>query len=54
MMEHYYVFIHKEKATYFFIGIFPDRIATIINDKPHLGFFYGIFTRSAIKSRLNN
>lgn len=35
MMEDYYRFTHKEKPSYFFIAIFPDRIATIITDKPN-------------------
>jgi uncharacterized protein YaiL (DUF2058 family) len=52
MVEHYYVFIHKEKGTYFFIGIFPDRIAAIINGKPHLGFFMASLQDQLLKAGL--
>ncbi|MFT5850564.1 MAG: hypothetical protein ACI87J_000512 [Colwellia sp.] len=35
MIEDYYRFMYKEKPSYFFIAIFPDRIAIITIDKPN-------------------
>jgi uncharacterized protein YaiL (DUF2058 family) len=52
MMEHCYVFIHKEKGTHFFNSIFPDRIAAIINGTPHLGFFMASLQDQLLKAGL--
>jgi uncharacterized protein YaiL (DUF2058 family) len=52
MMEHYYGFINKEKNTYFFIGIFTDRIATIIIDKLNSGVFMASLQDQLLKAGL--
>jgi uncharacterized protein YaiL (DUF2058 family) len=52
MMEHYYGFINKEKNTYFFIGIFTDRIAIIIIDKLNSGVFMASLQDQLLKAGL--
>jgi uncharacterized protein YaiL (DUF2058 family) len=52
MIEHYYLFIQKEKSTYFFNSIFPDRIAAIINDKPNKGVFMASLQDQLLKAGL--
>jgi uncharacterized protein YaiL (DUF2058 family) len=52
MIEHYYGFINKEKNTYFFIGIFTDRIATIIIDKLNSGVFMASLQDQLLKAGL--
>jgi uncharacterized protein YaiL (DUF2058 family) len=46
------LFVHKEKATYFLIGIFPDRIAAIINSKLNSGVFMASLQDQLLKAGL--
>jgi uncharacterized protein YaiL (DUF2058 family) len=52
MIEDYYRFMYKEKPSYFFITIFPDRIATIIIDKLNSGVFMASLQDQLLKAGL--
>jgi uncharacterized protein YaiL (DUF2058 family) len=47
-----FLFIHKENSTYFFIRIFTDRIADIINSKPNSGVFMASLQDQLLKAGL--
>jgi uncharacterized protein YaiL (DUF2058 family) len=52
MIEHNYLLTDKEKGTYFFISIFPDRIAAIINSKLNSGIFMASLQEQLLKAGL--